>query len=588
MVAASELWPTQAGAFEVAGCRVEPASLQVTVDGQDVRVEAKVMLVLLYLSEHAGRVVSRAELEERLWPGRVVTEDSVTKAIAKLRRVFGDDAHNPRVIETIPKSGYRLIADVERPIETRPPVASDSDPATRTPPRHRTPKWKWVVAIGAAILLIAGLLQTLVWVAPVPPQSAPKPDRPAVAVIPFENLGRMPDDDYFADGITADLITDLSKLDGLLIIAPGTTFTYRDGGAEPARISSELGVDYLVTGTVQRLQQDLRINVNLIDARSGRALWGERYVGDLEQVFPMQDRITVEVAAALEVELAPADQERLASRSTTSIAAYDAYLRGFEAHGRRSEAQNLLARRYFEEAVALDPEFARAYAGLALTYSREAIDGWTPEPSRSLELAARQADKAAELDPSLPQVHFVIGQVRLFQRLHYEAVAAAERAIDVDPNYADAFALLAWTLNYAGRPTKAMSALNMAMRLNPRPPASYLEILGEIYFVQGRYQDSASMFQQVLDVNPAYLRARLWNAAALVRAGAGDLASWEVDEALIASPKLTTARLTFAFPFKDPRTEELALDALLTAGLRDPQAALRPETQASPPITTGE
>jgi TolB-like protein/DNA-binding winged helix-turn-helix (wHTH) protein/Tfp pilus assembly protein PilF len=553
-----------------------------------VRVEAKVMLVLLYLSEHAGRVVSRAELEERLWPGRVVTEDSVTKAIAKLRRVFGDDAHNPRVIETIPKSGYRLIADVERPIETRPPVASDSDPATRTPPRHRTPKWKWVVAIGAAILLIAGLLQTLVWVAPVPPQSAPKPDRPAVAVIPFENLGRMPDDDYFADGITADLITDLSKLDGLLIIAPGTTFTYRDGGAEPARISSELGVDYLVTGTVQRLQQDLRINVNLIDARSGRALWGERYVGDLEQVFPMQDRITVEVAAALEVELAPADQERLASRSTTSIAAYDAYLRGFEAHGRRSEAQNLLARRYFEEAVALDPEFARAYAGLALTYSREAIDGWTPEPSRSLELAARQADKAAELDPSLPQVHFVIGQVRLFQRLHYEAVAAAERAIDVDPNYADAFALLAWTLNYAGRPTKAMSALNMAMRLNPRPPASYLEILGEIYFVQGRYQDSASMFQQVLDVNPAYLRARLWNAAALVRAGAGDLASWEVDEALIASPKLTTARLTFAFPFKDPRTEELALDALLTAGLRDPQAALRPETQASPPITTGE
>ena len=588
MVAASEPWPTQAEAFEVAGCRVEPASLQVTVDGQDVRVEAKVMLVLLYLSEHAGRVVSRAELEEQLWPGRVVTEDSVTKAIAKLRRVFGDDAHNPRVIETIPKSGYRLIADVERPIETRPPVASDSDPATHTPPRHRTPKWKWVVAIGAAVLLIAGLLQTLVWVAPVPPQSVAKPDRPAVAVIPFENLGRMPDDDYFADGITADLITDLSKLNGLLVIAPGTTFTYRDGGAEPARISSELGVDYLVTGTVQRLQQDLRINVNLIDARSGRALWGERYVGDLEQVFPMQDRITVEVAAALEVELAPADHQRLASRSTTSIAAYDAYLRGFEAHGRRSEAQNLLARRYFEEAVALDPEFARAYAGLALTYSREAIDGWTPEPSRSLELAARQADKAAELDPSLPQVHFVIGQVRLFQRLHYEAVAAAERAIDVDPNYADAFALLAWTLNYAGRPTKAMSALNMAMRLNPRPPASYLEILGEIYFVQGRYQDSASMFQQVLDVNPAYLRARLWNAAALVRAGAGDLASWEVDEALIASPNLTTARLTFAFPFKDPRTEELALDALLTAGLRDPQAALRPETQASPPITTGE
>ena len=570
MVAASEPWPTQANAFEVAGCKVEPASLQVTVDGQDVRVEAKVMLVLLYLTERAGRVVSRAELEEQLWPGRVVTEDSVTKAIAKLRRVFGDDAHDPKVIETIPKSGYRLIANVERPIETEPPSTSDSDSGTHKSLRHRTPIWKWIVGIGAAVLLIAIPIQTLIRIGPGSPPSIPKPDRPAVAVIPFENLGRMPDDNFFADGVTADLITDLSKLKGLLVIAPRTTFTYRDGGGEPAEISSELGVDYLVTGTVQRLQQVLRINVNLIEARSGRALWGERYVGELDRVFPMQDRITVEVAAALEVDLAPADQERLASRATTSIAAYDAYLRGFEAHGRRSEAQNLLARQYFEEAVALDPEFARAYAGLALTYSREAIDGWTPEPARSLELAAHQAHKAAELDPSLPQVHFVIGQVRLFQRSHYEAVAAAERAIDVDPNYADAFALLAWTLNYAGRPTKAMSALNMAMRLNPRPPASYLEILGEIYFVQGRYQDAASMFQQVLDVNPAYLRARLWNAAALARAGAGDLASWEVDEALIASPHLTKARLAFAFPFKDPRTEELALHALLSAGLQDP------------------
>ena len=380
----------------------------------------------------------------------------------------------------------------------------------------------------------------------------------------------MPDDDYFTNGITADLITDLSKLKGLLVIAPGTTFAYRDDGAAAAEISSELGVDYFVTGTVQRRQQVLRINVNLIEASSGRALWGERYVGELDQVFPIQDRITVEVAAALEVEIAPTEQQRLAGRPTTSIAAYDAYLRGFEAHGRRSEAQNLLARRYFEEAVALDPEFARAYAGLAFTYSREAIDGWTPEASQSLELAARYAHKAAEMDSSLPQVHFVIGQVRLFQRLHSEAVAAAERAIDVDPNYADAFALLAWTLNYGGRPAKAMSALNMAMRLNPRPPASYLEILGEIYFLQGRYEDSASMFQQVLDVNPAYLRARLWNAAALVRAGERDLAGWEVDEALIASPYLTTERLAFAFPFKDPRIEELVLYALRSADLRDP------------------
>ena len=275
------------------------------------------------------------------------------------------------------------------------------------------------------------------------------------------------------------------------------------------------------------------------------------------------------MVAALEIELAPDEQKRLVSRSTASIAAYDAYLRGVEAHGGRSEVQNRIARRHFEEAVALDPQFAGAYAGLALAYSREAIDGWTSKPSQSLERAAQYADKAASMDSSLPQVHFVTGQIRLFQRRHAEAVAATEHAIEVNPNYADAFALLAWTLNYAGRPERAILALNMAMRLNPRPPASYLEILGEIYFVQGRYKDSATTFQNALEVNPAYLRARLWNAAALVRDGSRDLAEWEINEALIASPQLSLARLAFAFPFKDSRLRDAVLNALHQANLPD-------------------
>lgn len=559
--------PPRSGAFRVAGCRVDPAGLRVTVDGQEVRLEAKVMLVLLYLAEHAGRVISRAELEQQLWPGRVVTEDSVTKAIAKLRRVFRDDAHEPRVIETIPKSGYRLIADVERTATHEVPTASGPRPATRKALRQRAFAVARAIGAGVGVLLLLVLWRATDREEAGSAPPAPPPDRPAVAVIPFDNIGRMPDDEYFANGITADLITDLSKLKGLLVIAPRTAFAYRDGGDEPERLSSELGVDYLVTGTVQRRQQDLRINVNLVEARSGHTLWGERYAGGLDQVFAIQDRITAAVAAALELELEPVERQRLASRPTDSIAAYDAYLRGFEAHGRRSETQNLVARRHFEQAVALDPAFARAHAGLALTYSREAIDGWTADPLHALALAATHADEAAEIDASLPQVHFVTGQVRLFQRRHAEAVAAAERAIDVDPNYADAFALLAWTLNYAGRPARAMSELNMAMRLNPRTPASYLEILGEIYFVQGRYDDSASTFRQVLDINPDYLRARLWSAAALVRAGSRELAAWEIDEALIASPDLTLARLAFAFPFKDPRAEQVALSALRTAGL---------------------
>ena len=560
---------TETTPFEVAGNPVDPAGLRVTIGRSEIRLEAKAMQVLVYLAERAGRVVSRAEIEEQIWPGRVVTEDSVIKAIAKLRRVFHDDARDPQIIETVPKSGYRLIAQVTRAAEATSRTAADPGAVTEYPLRQSGTAFKWFAGAVLVALLLLGLWRVFDENSPDSSSSPPTSTRPAVAVIPFTNLGRTPEDDYFANGITADLITDLSKLKGLLVIAPETAFGHRDGGADPALISSDLDVDYLVTGSVQRLQQALRINVRLIEVRGRQALWGERYVGKLNDVFAIQDRITTAVVAALEIELAPDERKRLVSRSTASIAAYDAYLRGLEAHGRRSEAQNQIARRHFEEAVALDPQFARAYTGIALTYSREAIDGWTSDPADSLKQAADYADRAASMDSSLPQVHFVTGQIRLFQRRHAEAVAAAERAIAVNPNYADAFALLAWTLNYAGRPEEAILALNMAMRLNPRPPASYLEILGEIYFARGRYKDAAGTFQNVLEINPAYLRARLWNAAALFHSGSRDLAEWEIIEALAASPNLTLARLEFAFPFKDPRIQESVLSALHDASLPD-------------------
>jgi adenylate cyclase len=392
-------------------------------------------------------------------------------------------------------------------------------------------------------------------------------EKPAVAVVAFDNLGLTPDEDYFANGITADLITDLSKVKGLSVIAPGAAFAYRSGEAQPRKISAELHVDYVVIGSVQRRADSLRINVQIIEARVERVVWGERYAGVPDDIFDIQDKLTRTVIGALRVQLAPAERVHLASRPTASVAAYDHYLRGLEEHGSRTEAQNLSARRDFEKAIELDPAFARAYTGVALTYSREAIDGWTSTPARSLGLAAAYAQKAARMDPTLPQAHFVTGQVRLFQRRHAQAVAAAERAIEVDPNYADAYALLAWTLNYAGRPDKAQSELERAMRLNPRPPASYLEILSEIHFVRGKYDESASTSQRVLNINPGYVRARLWNAAALARAGAQDAAEWEVGELLTASPDLSLARLDLAFPFKNPRELDLVLGALKEAGL---------------------
>ncbi len=562
----SEKSLSEATPFQVAGYRVEPSLLRVYRDGSEARLEAKAMQVLMHLVEHAGQVVSRAELEQQLWPGRIVTEDAVTNAVAKLRRAFGDDAHHPRFIETVPKSGYRLVAEVTRtaPDQERTPPAID--PTTGNGWRRWRPGLAWVAgALSVLLLLLAAT--AFLELNGTGVRSGPPGDKPAVAVLPFENLGTRPEQDYFANGITADLITDLSKVEGLLVIAPGSVFAYKDSEAEPGQISRELDVDYVVLGSVHRLGNHLRINVQLMEASVERALWGERYSGVMDDVFSIQDRLVSAVIAALQVQLAPAVRASLAKRPTASVAAYDHYLRGVEDIGSRAETRNLAARTELRKAIELDPAFARAYTALALTYTREAIDGWTATPSLSLAQAEELMQEAFRIDSGLPQVYFVRSQIDLFRRRHLSAIEAAGHAIRIDPNYADAYALSAWILSYAGRPGEAAAALDKAMRLNPRPPASYFEVLGEIQFVQARYGESSATFQRVLDINPEYARARMWNAAALVHAGLTDKAEWEAAELLMASPDFALKRMEFAFPFKDQRTLESLLDGLKKAGL---------------------
>ncbi|MDJ0863868.1 MAG: winged helix-turn-helix domain-containing protein [Gammaproteobacteria bacterium] len=563
----SEKSLSEATSFQVAGYRVEPSLLRVYGDGSEARLEAKAMQVLMHLVEHPGRVVSRAELEQQLWPGRIVTEDAVTNAVAKLRRAFGDDAHHPRFIETVPKSGYRLVAEVTQTA----PDDDQASPATDQTTANGRQRWRpglaWVAGALSVLLLLLAATAFLELNGTGKRTGPPLADKPAVAVLPFENLGTRPEQDYFANGITADLITALSKVEGLLVIAPGSVFAYKDTEAQPGQISRELDVDYVVVGNVNRLGDHLRINVQLMETSVERALWGERYSGVMDDVFSIQDRLVSAVIAALQVQLAPAVRASLSRRPTASVAAYDHYLRGLEDIGSRAETRNLAARNQFRKAIALDPAFARAYTALALTYTREAIDGWTATPSVSLAQAEELMEEAFRIDSGLPQVYFVRSQIDLFRRRHLSAIEAAEHAIRIDPNYADAYALSAWILSYAGRPGEAAAALDKAMRLNPRPPASYFEVLGEIQFVQARYRESSATFQRILDINPEYARARMWNAAALVRAGLTDKAEWEAAELLVASPDFALKRMEFAFPFKDQRTLESLLDGLKKAGL---------------------
>jgi adenylate cyclase len=487
----------------------------------------------------------------------------VTNAVGKLRRALDDNPRQPRLIETIAKRGYRLK------VEPRP--LSEDTTAHRPTERKgalRQP-WQrgWLFA-GALLFAAVGLTAIWFWRSPEVTTSSDlgKKTAASVAVMPFDVLGDDRSQTYFAEGISLDLITELSRIPSLLVIAPGTVFGYRETTADDRTIASELGVRYLIRGAVQRIGKQVRINVRLLEADSGQTLWADRFAGDSDSLFRIQDEVVEGIALGLPVTL---DLSGRATRdsATHSIAAYDEFLKGRERYGRLTPEDNRVAREHFERAVSLDPGFARAYAGLALAWSRLAVDGWTDDAHAALSTAIGHAERAASIDPSVPQIHFVQAQVALFRGQHEKAAAAATRAIELDPNYADAYALLAWILHYAGRPDQAEPMLAEALKRNPRSSASYREIAGEIAFTTGRYVDAAQQFEAALERNPVHTRARLWLPATLVKLGRRDEADWEVQELLTLNPEFSLSRLLLAFPLKDPQQSGALLGTLTLLGL---------------------
>jgi TolB-like protein/DNA-binding winged helix-turn-helix (wHTH) protein len=562
---------SEIGDFRVAGYQVEPSALRVIGNGQAARLEPRTMQLLVYLASHAGRVVGRPELEERIWEGRIVGEDALTNSISKLRRTLGDSARHPRIIETVPKTGYRLIAEVHWLDKGTPAVNQAQAESTTAKPASSRHRIGWQVSALMVIVAAAAILGWLLAARDTPdpqiPVVVPTDNvKPTLAIIPFDNLGEQPQD-YFANGITTNLITEMSKLSGMTVIARGSVFAYQGSTAETRQISRELDADYVVRGAVQRLQQQVRVNVQLIEAETERALWAERYEGDISDLFRLQDQIASALVRTMRVSLAPQERGIFSQYPTSSVAAYDLFLRGQEEYSRRTPEANLAAMAYFEQALALDRQFARAAAGLALVHSREAIDGWADTPQRSLQRAAGYAEAAERINPTIPQIHFVAGQVALFRQQHDVAIAAVDRAISYAPNYADAYALLAWILNYAGRTDQALSKLQTARRLNPITPASYYQTEGEIRFIQGQYEKAVEAFNATLHINPTHMRARMWLIASLVQVGNSEEARWQVEELLLNQPGFSLTSLGHAFPFRDDTVRQHLLNNLSQAGL---------------------
>jgi len=550
--------------YRIGEWHVDPQGLRLLGEGEERRLEPKTMALLLALMRQPGEVLTRDALEESVWQGRLVSYDAVANTVAKLRKALGDVDRERRYIETVSKTGYRLIAAVTvlEPDQTR---AQNEVLSTenKIAGMHQTRYRGKLALVGAALLLVAGLAW---WLWPELHQADPADN--GIAVLPFENLGATSDQDYLANGITSDLITDLAKLHGLRVIARDSAFAIGDGSRTHGEIARDLGVRYLVQGSVQQSDGRLRINARLFDTRTEHLLWAERYEREVSDLFRLQDELVSRIVGGLELELAPAERERLGPDYRRSVAAYDAFLQGLEFYSRRSPENHQLAAQQYRRALEIDPRFARAYAGLALVRSRGLIDGWDPDPAAALREARSLADTAERLAPDSPQVLFVQSQLALVQRDFALAKDYARRAIALNPGYADAYAGLAWIRFFAGEAEAGLADIERAQQLNPRMPAVYLLVRGMLHYLRGDASQAITDLEQASIANPGYQQLRIWLAAVYMAAGRSEEARWQIDELLTANPNITLEYLRDNLPIADPAHLERLLADLRQAGLK--------------------
>jgi adenylate cyclase len=401
---------------------------------------------------------------------------------------------------------------------------------------------------------------------PAPP-GLPFPDKPSLVVLPFDNMNKDPDQEYFSDGLTEVLTGDLSKLSSLFVIARNSAFTYKGKAVKVQEVSQELGVRYVVEGSVLKADGQVRITAQLIDATTGYHLWSERYERPLKDIFALQEEIVQKIVFALKVRLTPEEQARFKAAPTNNLEAYDYYLRGLQFTWRSTKETNIQARQMFEKALELDPQYAGAYVGLGWTYFTEWFLQWSAD-SQNLARAEEMYRQATVLDDALPGPHGALGMVKTFQRQYTQATAEAERAIALDPNSAAGYASLGFVLMCVERHEEAIAAAKQAVRLNPRQPLT-LNNLGQAYVTAGQYEEAIPVFKQLLSYSPNFWAAHWGLAVSYSELGRVEEARAAWAEVLRVVPQFSSERWKREGRtcWKDPAVTERFAAALRKAGL---------------------
>jgi len=395
----------------------------------------------------------------------------------------------------------------------------------------------------------------------------PLPDKPSIAVLPFDNMSGDPKQEYIADGITENIITDLSKISAFFVISRSSTYAYKGKPVKIKQVAEELGVRYVLEGSVQKGSDKVRINAQLVDAITGHHLWAERYDRDFKDIFAVQDEITQKIVRTLRVEVTEVELERIRRIPTENLNAYESFYRGLEYYRRSSKSSNTQARQMFERAIELDPRFSVAYVFLGHTYRRDWLYRWSQDP-QTMERAFELAQKAIELNDFSIYAYELLGYIYLLKdRQHEQAIAVADKVIALDPNYAGGYGLLAEILSFAGRPEEVIGLMEKAMRLNPRYPAIYLFWLGNAHYQMGRYDEAIAVLEDAVIRRPNHMPTHLFLVASYVEVGREEEARAEVAEILRISPGYRSGSKSLA-PWKDQAVPKRIRAALRKAGLK--------------------
>jgi len=498
---------------------------------EPVSVGQRAVALLGVLVERAGTPVSKEALIEAAWPGLAVEESNLTVQIAALRRVFAQESGGERWIETLPRHGYRFVGPVTATEAGVEPLTSGPAEAT---------------------------------------SALPLPDKPSIAVLPFENLSGDPEQEYFADGIVEEIITALSRFRHLFVIARNSSFTYKGRAVDAKQVGRELGVRYILEGSVRRSAKRVRITGQLIDASTGAHLWADRIDGEFADIFDLQDQVTESVVGAIAPKLEQAEIERAKRKPTESLDAYDLYLRGMASVHQTTKQAGDEALKWFHEAIKIDSNFASAYAMAAWCYAWRKINGWVENGDIEISEAERLSQLGAELGNDDAVALAMSGHALAYVAGDVEnGDALIDRALELNPNLASAWLLSGWIKIYLGDPDEAIARILHATRLSPLDPLLYISssLIGFCHFLVGRYNEATSWAEKGLREHPNWWIPARVAAASHALAGRPEQAKKVMARLLELDSTQRVSKLKELIPLRRPEHLAKYEEALRKAGM---------------------